>query len=135
MACDPEEELSMPGQGRAASAAGAAGGMGLMDDMLKALNKIVDPSALQGLFGGKDLSKLTPEEAEKMLQGVDMGKLMKMYHSFLWQFVRSPVTINFLENDANLDELRLKLKDSVDQINKEPQDQAVKVRGAGGGCA
>ena len=108
----PEETPVPP---TASSAAGVTGGPSTPDELLSMLNGMLGNSGLAGLAGGN------PADAAKMFEGMDMGKLARMYQAFIWKLVRSPIVKQYLESEEMMEELRKKLKESYERVADDPK--------------
>lgn len=51
----------------------------------------------------------------------DLQKLKQLTDSFMCRLVRSPVVKSYLEDEGNLDELRVRLKTSLEMIKSKPE--------------
>ncbi|GAB5035169.1 Hypothetical protein NocV09_02400450 [Nannochloropsis oceanica] len=100
----------------AAPAASAAAGPSTPDELLSMLNGMLGNSGLGGLAGAG-----SPEDAAKMFQGMDMGKVAKMYQAFIWKLVRSPIVARYLSSEEDMEMLRLKLKESFENVSQDPK--------------
>ena len=63
----------------------------------------------------------SPEDAAKMFQGMDMGKVAKMYQAFIWKLVRSPIVARYLSSEEDMEMLRMKLKESFENVSQDPK--------------
>ncbi|EWM21355.1 conserved unknown protein [Nannochloropsis gaditana] len=108
-----DEDLATPA-GVSSPAAGA--GPSTPDELLAMLNGMLGNSGLGGLAGAS-----SPEDAAKVFQGMDMGKVAKMYQAFIWKLVRSPIVARYLSSEEDMEQLRLKLKESFENVSQDPK--------------
>ncbi len=100
----------------ASASASASAGPSTPDELLSMLNGMLGNSGLGGLAGAG-----SAEDAAKMFQGMDMGKVARMYQAFIWKLVRSPIVAKYLESEEDMEQLRLKLKESFDNVSQDPK--------------
>jgi len=50
-----------------------------------------------------------------------MGKVAKMYQAFIWKLVRSPIVARYLSSEEDMEMLRLKLKESFENVSQDPK--------------
>jgi hypothetical protein len=114
------------------AAAGKAGlgaaGAGGFDEVMKMLNEVMGSGGLGDMFAGKDPSKMSPEEIQEAMQNVDMSKMARLYQSFIWKMVRSPVVAQYLENDEAMEMLRQRLQQSLDQVLARNDDMTAQLK-------
>jgi len=50
-----------------------------------------------------------------------MGKVAKMYQAFIWKLVRSPIVARYLSSEEDMEMLRMKLKESFENVSQDPK--------------